>query len=140
MLSACVLGCIDEAFGEPLGFLSSRFDYRTGFGTGWLTEVPDASACWASIAMQFALRQAYAMPANGPVVWSRVVGQTRLAILGGAWPDGFGAWLETELPAALRELNEHGLLPQGLELDHPLPLAPPAALQRVLPWAVAFGH
>lgn len=140
LLSACMLGCIDEAFGEPLGFLSSCFDYRTGFGAGWLTEVPDSSACWASLAMQFALRQAYATPANGPVVWSRVVGQTRLEILDGAWPDGFGTWLEAELPSALRELAEHGLLPQGLALDQPVPLAPPAALRRVLPWAVAFGH
>ena len=93
VLSACALGRIDDAFGEPLGFLSSCFDYGAGFGTGWLTEVPDAAACWASLALQFALRRAYALGIATPVRWGQVFRQTRLEILSGTWPDGFAEWL-----------------------------------------------
>lgn len=140
VLSACVLGRIDDAFGEPLGFLSSCFDYGTRFATGWLTEVPDAAACWASIAMQFALRQAFTSSTSRPVLWSQVFSEARIKIASGSWPDGFATWLARELPFANHELTRRGVLPSTIGLDRETLGVPPAELRRVMPWAVAFGR
>jgi tetratricopeptide (TPR) repeat protein len=123
LLSACVLGRTDDAFGEPLGFLSACFGYRTRFGIGWLTEVPDDAACLFSLAFQHALREALAARGGG-VRWGEVFGAVRRAIAAGAWPPGFAAWLGAQAPAPAAAL----------------PAEPPAALRRVLPWVVALGR
>jgi tetratricopeptide (TPR) repeat protein len=123
LLSACVLGRTDEAFGEPLGFLSACLALRSRFGVGWLTEVPDEAACLFSLALQFALRDALRAGAEH-VRWSRVFHATCTTIADGAWPAGFTAWLGDDawvsdaVPAA----------------------TPPAMLRRVLPWVLALGR
>jgi hypothetical protein len=120
LLSACLLGRTEDAQGEGLGFLSACLDYRLHFAAGWLTEVPDFAACLFSLATQWALRAA------PHAAWSRTLRDLRRDLLAGRWPAGFGAWLATEgapLSASLREAAE----------------APPALLQRALPWAVALG-
>lgn len=154
VLSACALGRVDDVFGEPLGFLSSCFDYGAGFGSAWLTEVPDEAACWASLAMQFALHAAYQAAdqaadqaanqaayqagADEPILWNRVFGQVGRTILAGAWPEGFGSWLSAHLPAAWDELSPRVALPVSFGSD--VLRGPPAVLRRAMPWAVAFGR
>ena len=119
LLSACVLGRTDEAFGEPLGFLSACLALRSRFGVGWLTEVPDDAACLFSLALQFALRDAL-RKGEAHVHWSRVFHATCATIADGAWPSGFTAWLGEDLSLGNA--------------------APPATLRRVLPWVVALGR
>ncbi len=121
LLSACVSAGTHSAFGEPLGFLSTCFDYRTRFGIGWLIEVPDAAACLFSLAFQFALRQAIA--AGGAVVWGEIFDTTCDAIEAGRWPAGFAAWMDSACRV------------DGAGLP-----APPQSLRRVLPWVVAMGQ
>ncbi len=125
LLSACVLGRTDDAFGEPLGFLSACFGYRTRFGVGWLTEVPDDAACLFSLALQFTLRRALAAEARA-ALWSEAFHATCRCIEQGAWPDGFAIWLA--------EQGEDGGDPAPR-----WPASPPQSLLRVLPWAVALG-
>jgi len=118
LLSACMLGRTDDAFGEALGFLSTCFAYRARFGVGWLTEVPDEAACLFSLAFQFALRSA--LDGKGaPPRWSAVFHATCRAVEQGAWPAGFAAWLADGWPEAAA--------------------VPPPSLRRVLPWVVALG-
>ena len=123
LLSACVLGRTDEAFGEPLGFLSACLTQRSRFGVGWLTEVPDEAACLFSLALQFSLRDALRAGAEH-IRWSRVFHATCATIARGAWPAGFTAWLGEDTWAG----------------DAAPPAAPPAALRRVLPWMLALGR
>lgn len=123
VLSACVLGRTEDAFGEPLGFLSACFAYHARFGVGWLTEVPDDAACLFGLALQFALRESMRRP-SGQVRWNEVFHITCRSIEQGAWPDGFAAWV-----------GQDPLAGSGT-----LPAAPPPALRRVLPWVVALGE
>ena len=134
LLSACVLGRTDEVFGEALGFLSGCFDYQTTFGTGWLTEVPDAEACLLSLALQHALRDA------GPAFWGEVFRQTRQAIGRGEWPANFGGWLARELPAAVAGLGAPWRDVPAVSVDTTVFAVPPPSLQRLMPWAVALGQ
>ena len=135
VLSCCVLGQTHEVFGEPLGFLSTAFGYEVAFGSGWLTEVPDAWACLFGAAFQFALREAE----GGP--WRHVFEVARRDIAAGRWPLGFGAWLETHLPAAVVAV----LAPQW-ELQVAEVIAggalyrmPPQGLSRLMPWVMCLG-
>ncbi len=120
LLSACLLGRTEDAQGEGLGFLSACLDWRIGFAAGWLTEVPDYAACLFSLAAQWSLRAAPGTP------WSQVLHDLRRTLSAGAWPPGFGAWLAAE----------GAPLAPGLQAAA---AAPPALLQRALPWAVALG-
>lgn len=122
LLSVCVSAGTHDAFGEPLGFLSTCFDYRTRFGIGWLTEVADAAACLFSLALQFSLREA--MAGRRGIVWGEVFDATCDALEGGRWPEGFGSWMQG----------------QPLIDRAALPAAPPPALQRMLPWVIALGE
>jgi tetratricopeptide (TPR) repeat protein len=122
LLSACVLGRTDDAFGEALGFLSACFGYRTRFGVGWLTEVGDDAACLFSLALQFALRAAVA-ERGAAARWGEVFDAACHAIERGQWPPGFAAWIGG----------------RPLVGDAALPAQPPAALQRVLPWVAVLG-
>ncbi len=122
LLSACALGRTDDAFGEPLGFLSASFGYRTRAGIGWLTEVPDDAACLFSLSFQFALRRRLAAGTQ-VAAWTRAFYETRRAIGEGHWPAGFDAWLTAQAT-------------QGEAL---LPAAPPQTLRRVLPWVIVLG-
>ena len=144
LMSACVLGQTDEALGEPLGFLSTCFDYRILFGTGWLTEVPDSAACLFSVALQFALLEAYWHGRERPVLWSVVFRATRQCLLRGEWPPGFSAWLARELPEAAKDLEAHrrssGAPLPAIVIDSELFGCAPEVLKRVLPWAVALGR
>ncbi len=124
LLSSCMLGRTDEAFGEPLGFLSTCFAYRARFGVGWLTEVPDEAACLFSLALQFTLRRELSRCAAA-AAWSRAFHGTCAGIERGRWPEGFSAWLGAE-PSGASPLQ--------------CPAAPPPALQRVLPWVLALGE
>ena len=145
LLSCCVLGQTREVLGEPLGFLSACFSYETEFGTGWLTEVPDAMACLFSLAFQFTLRDAMsAGSAIDDVAWSDVFERTRQGILAGRWPAGFGAWLRANLPQVVEALRQSGAAPLP---NHPLPnhasglfAAPPQELQRLMPWVICVGR
>ena len=135
VLSCCVLGQTHEVFGEPLGFLSAAFGYEVTFGSGWLTEVPDAWACWFGAAFQFALRDV------GGGSWRGVFEAVRHDIAAGRWPQGFGAWLEIHLPAALVAVRS----PQW---DQEVTAAiaggalyrnPPDGLSRLMPWVMCLG-
>lgn len=125
LLSACVLGRTEDSFGEPLGFLSACFGHRTRFGIGWLTEVPDDAACLFSLAFQFNLQRALGGQAAA-AHWSAVFHATCGSIEAGTWPAGFAPWLASASNAEP-------------PLDGAWPAAPPPALRRVLPWAVALG-
>ncbi len=131
LLSACVLGRTDDAFGEPLGFLSACFAYRTRFGVGWLTEVPDDAACLFSLAFQFTLRRALGADARA-MVWSEAFHATCRCIEQGAWPAGFAIWL-TEDGEDGEDGEDAGYHGQRW------PSSPPPSLRRVLPWVVALG-
>ncbi|MBX3607034.1 MAG: hypothetical protein KF788_17275 [Piscinibacter sp.] len=122
LLSCCMLGRTDEAFGEPLGFLSTCFAYRAHFGIGWLTEVPDEAACLFSLALQFALR-AELRSGRATPSWHRVFHATCASIERGVWPEGFVDWLGDAAG----------------EPGRPGPAVPPEPLRRVLPWVVALG-
>ena len=126
LLSTCALGRTDDAFGEPLGFLSACFAYRTRFGIGWLTEVPDDAACLFSLAFQFALRAALDADADADAerpVWGAAFHATCRCIEQGAWPSGFASWLADDERAT----------------GECWPQVPPESLRRVLPWVLALG-
>ena len=143
LLSCCVLGQTDDAFGEALGFLSTSFGYHTEFGAGWLTEVPDAEACLFSLAFQFALAQAYRCGSPASVSWSEVFQRTRQSVIDGCWPAAFGEWLAQNLPSVVDERGMPGLVEvkqwQGLR-DGAVLRSPPSSLQKLMPWAVALGR
>ena len=122
LLSACVLGRTDDAFGEPLGFLAACFSYHTHFGVGWLTEVPDDAACMFSLALQFALRAAGG-PAAPAARWRESFHATCRAIDSRAWPEGFSDWFAGVASADAAAFGA----------------TPSVALRRVLPWVVALG-
>jgi tetratricopeptide (TPR) repeat protein len=124
LLSTCMLGRVDDAFGEPLGFLSSCFAFRASFGVGWMIEVPDEAACLFSLALQFALHQALRNAGPAPR-WSAVFHAVCRRIDAGAWPDGFAGWLAAHA---------------AWSAQRPCPSQPPAALRRVLPWVTALGR
>jgi tetratricopeptide (TPR) repeat protein len=128
LLSACVLGQTAEAQGEPLGFLSSAFDYKLRFAVGWLTEVPDRAACLYSLALQWVLLQGSS--AGAEMSWREAERSTRLHLLSGVWPPGFSDWLAAAWPSL-------GTATAGV--GH-APAAPPQQLLRVLPWLVAMGR
>lgn len=143
LLSCCVLGRVDEVHAEPMGFLSACFGYECRFAVGWLVEVPDAEACLFSLVMQFALRER--ARARGRDDSCQVFRRVRSAIQRGQWPEGFGAWLEQELPAATRAaevapgpwLNRYEYL---RDFEGGLFRAPPADLRRLMRWVVALGR
>lgn len=143
LLSCCVLGQTDDAFGEALGFLSTSFGYHTEFGAGWLTEVPDAEACLFSLAFQFALAQAYRCDSPASVSWGQVFRRTRQTVIDGCWPDAFGEWLALNLPSVVDERGMPGLVDvkQWPALrGGTVWRAPPSSLQKLMPWAVALGR
>jgi Tfp pilus assembly protein PilF len=144
LLSACLLAHTDESSGEPLGFMAGAFEHGIACATGWLTEVPDRSACLYSLAMQWALAQALEPadvrgrreprhdPAHqrepGGADWGAILARTRADLRQGAWPLGFGPWLASAIADddARREVGD-------------APAHPPAELLRVLPWSVTLG-
>lgn len=135
VLSCCVLGQTHEVFGEPLGFLSAAFGYEVAFGSGWLTEVPDAWACLFGAAFQFALRDV------GGGSWRGTFEAVRRDIAAGRWPQGFGAWLETNLPAAVvaaRSPQWHQEVTAAIA-GGALYRIPPHGLSRLMPWVICFG-
>lgn len=135
VLSCCVLGQTHEVFGEPLGFLSAAFGYEAAFGSGWLTEVPDAWACLFGATFQFGLRDA------GGDRWRGTFEAVRRDIAAGRWPPGFGAWLETHLPAAVVGVGA----PQWDQevsaaiAGGALYRGPPHGLSRMMPWVMCLG-
>jgi hypothetical protein len=131
VLSCCVLGQTREVIGEPLGFLASSFGYECSFGSGWLTEVPDAMACLFSLAFQFSVRAALRGD-HREVAWGDSFESTRQAIFNSRWPDGYGEWLAEHLPAAL---PDGAARPAG-----DLRRAPPQQLRDMMPWAVCLGR
>ena len=135
VLSCCVLGQTHEVFGEPLGFLSAAFGYEVAFGSGWLTEVPDAWACLFGAAFQFALRDI------GGGSWRGTFEAVRREIAAGRWPHGFGGWLEIHLPAAVVAVPAPEWDQEVTEaiVGGALYRTPPPGLSRLMPWVVCLG-
>ncbi|WP_374658577.1 tetratricopeptide repeat protein [Inhella sp.] len=115
LLSACVLGRLDDAMGEPLGAAATAFGYRARFAVGSLIRVGDVEAMVFSLALQWALKEAVTQ--NGALQqpepdWADVFQRVQQGLQQGRYPQGFGDWLVQELPLAAQTV-----VPDSQEAD-----------------------
>lgn len=103
IFSCCLVGRSRSVCSEPLGLLSSAFDYQTQFACGPLLAVDDSQAALLSLAFQFTLREAYRFAQSAELPepdWGTVFEQVRTTISRGYWPTGFGPWLQESVPCS----------------------------------------
>jgi tetratricopeptide (TPR) repeat protein len=111
LLSACVLGRLDDAMGEPLGAAATAFGYRARFAVGSLIRVGDMEAMVFSLALQWALKAAIiesSAQQKPEPDWAEVFQQLQQALHEGYYPQGFGDWLAQEMPLAAQTAVPNG--------------------------------
>jgi tetratricopeptide (TPR) repeat protein len=101
VLSCCVLGRTRDIFGEPLGLIAQSFQHGVRFAVGSLVQLADMDAAIFSLAYLWRLHRAEQSGESAD--WVKEFLSLQEDLLGARWPDGFGPWLETQLPRVLAE-------------------------------------